>query len=66
VALFPAEVLNVVCLMLGNVSDLMSLTAIATQMLVVLAMLMALLVGLLALRRQFAWLARRSGYCLPI
>jgi hypothetical protein len=66
VALFPAEVLNDFYPMLGNVSDLTSLTAIATQVLVALAVLMDLLVGLLARRRQFAWLALRSGCCLPI
>jgi putative ABC transport system permease protein len=54
VALFPAEVLNDLYLTLGNVRDLMSLMAIATQVLVVLAVLMALLVGFLARRRQFA------------
>jgi putative ABC transport system permease protein len=54
VALFPAEVLNDLYLTLGNVRDLMSLLAIATQVLVVLAVLMALLVGFLARRRQFA------------
>lgn len=53
-ALFPAEVLNDLYLTLGNVRDLMSLMAIATQVLVVLAVLMALLVGFLARRRQFA------------
>lgn len=54
VALFPAEVLNDLYLTLGNVRDLMSLLAVATQVLVVLAVLMALLVGFLARRRQFA------------
>ncbi len=54
VALFPAEVLNDLYLTLGNVRDLMSLLAITTQVLVVLAVLMALLVGFLARRRQFA------------
>lgn len=53
-ALFPAEVLNDLYLTLGNVRDLMSLMALATQVLVVLAVLMALLVGFLARRRQFA------------
>ncbi len=53
-ALFPAEVLNDLYLTLGNVRDLMSLLAIATQVLVVAAVLMALLVGFLARRRQFA------------
>jgi putative ABC transport system permease protein len=54
VALFPAEVLNDLYLALGNVRDLMSLLAISTQVLVVLAVLMALLVGFLARKRQFA------------
>ncbi len=54
VALFPAEVLNDLYLALGNVRDLMSLLVIATQVLVVAAVLMALLVGFLARRRQFA------------
>lgn len=54
VALFPAEVLNDLYLTLGNVRDLMSLLAITTQVLVVLAVLMALLVGFLARQRQFA------------
>ncbi len=54
VALFPAEVLNDLYLTLGNVRDLMSLLAIATQALVVVAVLMALLVGFLARKRQFA------------
>ena len=53
-ALFPAEVLNDLYVTLGNVRDLMSLLAIATQVLVVAAVLMALLVGFLARRRQFA------------
>ena len=53
-ALFPAEVLNELYVALGNVRDLMSLLAIATQALVVAAVLMALLVGFLARRRQFA------------
>lgn len=39
---------------LGNVRDLMSLLALATQVLVVIAVLMALLVGFLARARQFA------------
>jgi putative ABC transport system permease protein len=54
VALFPAEVLNDLYLALGNVRDLMSLLALSTQVLVVLAVLMALLVGFLARKRQFA------------
>lgn len=54
VALFPAEVLNDLYLTLGNVRDLMSLLVIATQVLVVVAVLMALLVGFLARKRQFA------------
>lgn len=54
VALFPAEVLNDLYMTLGNVRDLMSLMAIATQVLVVVAVLMALLVGFLARQRQFA------------
>lgn len=53
-ALFPAEVLNDLYLALGNVRDLMSLLAITTQVLVIVAVLMALLVGFLARRRQFA------------
>ncbi len=53
-ALFPAEVLNDLYLTLGNVRDLMSMLVIATQVLVVAAVLMALLVGFLARRRQFA------------
>lgn len=54
VAVFPAEVLNDLYLALGNVRDLMSVLAIMTQVLVVAAVLMALLVGFLARRRQFA------------
>lgn len=54
IALFPAEVLNDLYLTLGNVRDLMSLLAVTTQVLVVAAVLMALLVGFLARRRQFA------------
>jgi putative ABC transport system permease protein len=54
VALFPAEVLNELYVMLGNVRDLMSLLAAATQVLIVAAVLMALLVGFLAHRRRFA------------
>lgn len=53
-ALFPAEVLNELYVTLGNVRDLMSVLALATQVLVVAAVLMALLVGFLARRRQFA------------
>lgn len=53
-ALFPAEVLNELYSTLGDVRDLMSLLAVATQMLVVVAVLMALLVGFLARARQFA------------
>ena len=53
-AIFPAEVLNELYLMLSNVRDLMSLLAIATQALVIAAVLTALLVGFLARRRQFA------------
>ncbi len=53
-ALFPAEVLNDLYLTLGNVRDLMSVLAIMTQVLVVAAVLMALLVGFLARQRQFA------------
>lgn len=53
-ALFPAEVLNDLYMTLGNVRDLMSALAITTQVLVVLAVLMALLVGFLARQRQFA------------
>jgi putative ABC transport system permease protein len=54
IALFPAEALNELYVVLGNVRDLMSLLAVATQALVVAAVLMALLVGFLARRRQFA------------
>ncbi len=54
VALFPAEVLNELYATLGNIRDLMALLALATQVLVVAAVLMALLVGFLARRRQFA------------
>ncbi len=54
IALFPAEVLNELYLTLGNVRDLMAVLALATQVLVVAAVLMALLVGFLARARQFA------------
>jgi putative ABC transport system permease protein len=54
VALFPAEVLNELYEALGNVRDLMALVALSTQVLVVSAVLMALLVGFLARSRQFA------------
>ena len=54
IALFPAEVLNDLYLTLGNVRDLMAVLALATQVLVVAAVLMALLVGFLARARQFA------------
>ena len=54
VALFPAEVLNDLYLTLGNVRDLMAVLALATQVLVVAAVLMVLLVGFLARSRQFA------------
>ncbi|MBS1229072.1 MAG: hypothetical protein H6R17_2349, partial [Proteobacteria bacterium] len=53
-ALFPAEVLNELYATLGDVRDLMSLLALATQVLVVVAVLLALLVGFLARARQFA------------
>lgn len=53
-ALFPAEVLNDLYLALGNVRDLMSALALTTQVLVLAAVLMALLVGFLARQRQFA------------
>jgi len=53
-ALFPAEVLNELYSTLGNVRDMMSILAVATQILVVVAVLMALLVGFLARARQFA------------
>lgn len=53
-AIFPAEVLNELYSTLGDVRDLMSLLALATQILVVVAVLMALLVGFLARARQFA------------
>jgi len=53
-ALFPAEVLNELYSTLGDVRDMMSVLAIATQVLVVVAVLMALLVGFLARARQFA------------
>ncbi|MBK1615302.1 ABC transporter permease [Rubrivivax gelatinosus] len=55
-ALFPAEVLNELYVLLGNVRDLMALLALATQVLVVAAVLVVLLVGFLARRRQFALL----------
>ena len=69
VAVFPAEVLNDLYLTLGNVRDLMSLLAITTQVLVVAAVLMALLVGFLARQRQFAVLraigaSRRYVFCV--
>jgi len=54
IALFPAEVLNDLYMTLGNVRDLMSALALTTQVLVVVAVLMALLVGFLARQRQFA------------
>ena len=54
VALFPAEVLNDLYLTLGNVRDLLSVLAITTEVLVVAAVLMALLVGFLARQRQFS------------
>ena len=53
-ALFPAEVLNDLYLTLGNIRDVMSALVITTQLLVLAAVLMALLVGFLARRRQFA------------
>lgn len=53
-ALFPAEVLNELYSTLGNVRDMMSLLAVSSQVLVVVAVLMALLVGFLARARQFA------------
>ena len=53
-ALFPAEVLNDLYATLGNVRDLMAILALATQVLVVAAVLVALFVGFLARRRQFA------------
>lgn len=53
-ALFPAEVLSELYGALGDVRDLMSLLALATQALVVVAVLLALLVGFLARARQFA------------
>ncbi|KAF7598288.1 MAG: ABC transporter permease [Candidatus Dactylopiibacterium carminicum] len=53
-ALFPAEVLNELYSTLGNVRDLMSLLALTAQVLVVIAILMALLTGFLARARQFA------------
>ncbi len=53
-ALFPAEVLNELYSTLGNVRDMMSVLAVASQILVVIAVLMALLVGFLARARQFA------------
>lgn len=55
-ALFPAEVLNDLYLVLGNVRDLMRILTLATQVLVIAAVLMALLLGLLARTRQFAML----------
>ncbi|SDH72851.1 FtsX-like permease family protein [Propionivibrio dicarboxylicus] len=54
ISLFPAEVLNDLYLTLGNVRDLMAFLALATQILVVAAVLTALLVGFLARSRQFA------------
>ncbi|MDO6388153.1 FtsX-like permease family protein [Uliginosibacterium sp. 31-12] len=53
-ALFPAEVLNELYSTLGDVRDLMSILALASQVLVVIAVLMSLLVGFLARARQFA------------
>jgi putative ABC transport system permease protein len=53
-ALFPAEVLNELYATLGNVRDLMAVLTVATQILVLIAVLVALLVGFLARRRQFA------------
>ncbi len=55
-AIFPAEVLNELYSTLGNIRDLMSLLTITTQVLVIIAVLMALLAGFLARRRQFAML----------
>lgn len=68
-ALFPAEVLNELYGTLGDVRDLMSLLALATQALVVVAVLLALLVGFLARARQFAVLraigaGRRYVFCV--
>lgn len=68
-ALFPAEVLNELYGALGDVRDLMSLLALATQALVVVAVLLALLVGFLARARQFAVLraigaGRRYVFCV--
>lgn len=53
-AVFPAEVLNELYVVLGNVRDLVAGMALAMQVLVMLAVLTALLVGFLARRRQFA------------
>ncbi|MDR2113355.1 MAG: FtsX-like permease family protein [Candidatus Accumulibacter sp.] len=53
-ALFPAEALNELYAALGNARDLMSLLAVATQVLVVAAVLVTLLTGFLARRRRFA------------
>ena len=53
-ALFPAEVLNELYSTLGDMRRVMSLLALASQILVVIAVLMALLVGFLARARQFA------------
>lgn len=69
IALFPAEVLNELYATLGDVRDLMSLLALATQSLVVVAVLLALLVGFLARARQFAVLraigaSRRYVFCV--
>ena len=69
IALFPAEVLNELYATLGDVRDLMSLLALATQALVVVAVLLALLVGFLARARQFAVLraigaSRRYVFCV--
>lgn len=53
-AFFPAEELNELYGTLGDVRDLMMILAMACQVLVVSAVLMVLLVGLAARRRQFA------------
>ena len=53
-ALFPAEVLNELYLTLGNVRDLMTALTLSTQVLVVLAILMAVLLSLVARRKQWA------------
>ena len=59
-ALFPAEELNALYSTLGDIRDLLLILALACQALVVTAVLVVLVVGLFARRRQFAVL-RASG-----